>query len=69
MQNGTVLSVKSLNTTFPSFEAEIADGKGGVQTVKSRSVIIGTGLRDVVPDTPGLQENWGQGIYWVRLDS
>lgn len=34
------------------------------QTVTARKVVLATGLRDILPDTPGLQENWGKGIYW-----
>ncbi|KXX80753.1 Thioredoxin reductase [Madurella mycetomatis] len=34
------------------------------QTVTARKVVLATGLRDILPDTPGLQENWGKGIFW-----
>ncbi|TEA19150.1 putative thioredoxin reductase [Colletotrichum sidae] len=33
-------------------------------TVKARKIVLGTGLVDDIPSTPGLLENWGKGIYW-----
>ncbi|KAG5971162.1 hypothetical protein E4U55_001295 [Claviceps digitariae] len=33
-------------------------------TFTARKVVLATGLRDLLPDTPGVKENWGQGLYW-----
>ncbi|KAL7785263.1 hypothetical protein V8C37DRAFT_320778 [Trichoderma ceciliae] len=33
-------------------------------TFTARKVILATGLRDLLPSTPGLIDNWGKGIYW-----
>ncbi|KAK0742905.1 pyridine nucleotide-disulfide oxidoreductase-like protein [Schizothecium vesticola] len=30
----------------------------------ARKVILATGLRDILPPTPGIRENWGTGIFW-----
>lgn len=30
----------------------------------ARKVVLATGLRDILPSTPGLRENWGNGIFW-----
>ncbi|KAI1270367.1 putative thioredoxin reductase [Xylariaceae sp. FL1019] len=49
---GTLFSVKA---TFPS---------GEKATVGARKIVLATGLRDVLPLTPGIRENWGQGIFW-----
>ncbi|KFX92596.1 hypothetical protein V490_05291 [Pseudogymnoascus sp. VKM F-3557] len=34
------------------------------QTYTSRKVILATGLRDILPDTPGIKDAWSRGIYW-----
>ncbi|GLX09587.1 oxidoreductase [Microbispora sp. NBRC 16548] len=38
------------------FSFTLADG----QTVTARRVLVATGLRDVLPDIPGLAEHWGR---------
>ncbi|KAI2699762.1 hypothetical protein CBS147317_6677 [Penicillium roqueforti] len=30
----------------------------------ARKIVLGTGVRDVLPATPGLQAGWGHGIFW-----
>lgn len=40
------------------FSLTLADG----QTVTARRVLVATGLRDVLPDVPGLAEHWGHGV-------
>ncbi|KAL4894543.1 hypothetical protein BDV59DRAFT_207128 [Aspergillus ambiguus] len=42
------------------FEAKDADGN----VYSARKVVLGTGLVDVLPATPGLEEIWGKGAYW-----
>lgn len=34
------------------------------QTYTSRKVILATGLRDILPETPGIKEAWSRGIFW-----
>lgn len=34
-------------------------------TVRARKVVLATGLKDDLPETPGIWENWGKGMYWV----
>lgn len=41
-----------------------AKNGGAEKTVTARKVILGTGLRDLMGSTPGLQENFGKGNYW-----
>ncbi len=41
-----------------AFEAELADGR----TVLARRMIVATGLRDVLPDVPGLRERWAREV-------
>ncbi|ODA79676.1 hypothetical protein RJ55_05270 [Drechmeria coniospora] len=61
--NGTVTKVSPMaNNTYFEVTSESADGRSRVLT--ARKVVLATGLRDILPSTPGLDANWGQGIYW-----
>ncbi|OJJ83145.1 NAD(P)/FAD-dependent oxidoreductase [Aspergillus glaucus CBS 516.65] len=53
-------SISSIKPIENIFEATDASGK----TYTARKVVLGTGLRDVLPDTPGLEEAFGKGIFW-----
>ncbi|PYH42716.1 FAD/NAD(P)-binding domain-containing protein, partial [Aspergillus saccharolyticus JOP 1030-1] len=56
----TVAPVSDAATNTSYFRAQDIDGK----EYTARKVVLGTGLVDVLPDVPGLQEAWGKGIYW-----
>ncbi|KAI6092081.1 FAD/NAD(P)-binding domain-containing protein [Hypoxylon rubiginosum] len=61
--NGTVTSIEALNNnTLFNVATSYFDGTTGVQS--ARKVVLATGLRDILPSTPGVQENWGKGIFW-----
>ena len=58
MMNGTVSSiVPGENNTY--FTITDADGKQHL----AKKVILATGMKDLLPDTPGLAAGWGKGIY------
>ena len=58
MMNGTVsFIVPEDNNTF--FTTTDSDGKQYL----SKKVILATGMKDLLPDTPGLSAGWGKGIY------
>jgi thioredoxin reductase len=40
------------------FTVTLADGR----SVTARRLLVATGLRDVLPDVPGLAEHWGRGV-------
>lgn len=61
MTNGTVTRIDMARNSF-TVHADLPGRQG--QAVTSRKVVLGTGIRDLVPDTPGLRENWARGIYW-----
>src|SRR5690606_8779411 len=42
----------------PRFSVTLADGS----QLTARRLLIATGLRDVLPDVPGLAEHWGRGV-------
>ncbi|KAA8647917.1 hypothetical protein EYZ11_012156 [Aspergillus tanneri] len=48
------------NNMDGTFIATIDGGK----TYTARKVILGTGIKDDIPNTPGLQKAFGKGIYW-----
>ncbi|KAK9445812.1 putative thioredoxin reductase [Metarhizium brunneum] len=63
MTNGTVTNVTAQeNNTYFTVTGTYQDNEE--KTLTARKVVLGTGLKDLLPDTPGLIENWGQGIYW-----
>lgn len=59
MFNGTVTKITPAKNNC-HFRVTTAGGR----TVEVRKVVLATGLRDVLPETPGVRENWGRGIYW-----
>jgi thioredoxin reductase len=63
MTNGTVTKIEAgKNNTYFTVLADLPKDKNKVIT--ARKIVLATGLRDDLPDTPGLQENFGKGIYW-----
>lgn len=64
MQNGTVSSIvpATNNTYFTTTDAE------GNQYI-SKKVILATGMKDLLPNTPGLAAGWGKGIYCTYLQA
>ncbi|KAL9064042.1 MAG: hypothetical protein Q9161_009125 [Pseudevernia consocians] len=59
MMNGTVSSIvpKNNNTYFTTTDVE------GKQYL-SKKVILATGMKDLLPSTPGLAAGWGSGCPW-----
>lgn len=60
-KNGTVKSITPTGTDDVSVFT-VTDDAGKNYT--ARKIVLGTGLRDVLPDTPGLEEGFGKGIWW-----
>lgn len=57
--NGTVTKITPHdNNTYFTVETDYCE------PLTARKIVLGTGLKDLIPDTPGLRENWGKGIYW-----
>ncbi|WP_328582548.1 NAD(P)/FAD-dependent oxidoreductase [Streptomyces sp. NBC_00370] len=42
----------------PRFTVTLSDGT----TLRARRLLVATGLRDVLPDVPGLAQHWGRGV-------
>jgi thioredoxin reductase len=57
MKNGTVTSITRENDYFRVITRE-------GDSVTARKVVLGTGMEDIVPNTPGLREAWGKGVFW-----
>lgn len=64
MTNGTVTKIENTSTNATSFTVTATYPSGEARVLSTRKIVLGTGLRDIIPNTPGLQENWGKGIYW-----
>ncbi|KAK2041847.1 FAD/NAD(P)-binding domain-containing protein [Colletotrichum somersetense] len=62
MTNGTVTKISGNDTANFVVSAIWADGT--TKDVRTRKVVLATGLKDDLPNTPGLWENWGKGIFW-----
>jgi thioredoxin reductase len=63
MENGTVTKIipgDEQNTHF----IVTTNTQGGPVNKTARKIVLATGLRDILPLTPGVLENWGQGIFW-----
>lgn len=63
LTNGTVTAIQAGTSNVTSFTVQ-ATLPSGDKTLTARKIVLGTGLKDDLPSTPGLQENWGKGIYW-----
>lgn len=60
-RNATVNSIKPIGDGTVSVFS-VADSTG--KSHSARKIVLGTGMKDVLPDTPGLQEAWGKGVFW-----
>jgi thioredoxin reductase len=55
---GRVADVRRVTGSAPRFEVALADG----DVIVARRVLVATGLRDVLPDIPGVRERWGRDL-------
>ncbi|KAF4988289.1 hypothetical protein FDECE_15109 [Fusarium decemcellulare] len=61
-KNGTVMDIQPRqNNTY--FEVSVEE-TGATYTYTARKIILATGMRDIIPNTEGLRENFGKGIFW-----
>jgi thioredoxin reductase len=79
MINGTVtkINVAASNTTNSTgtsagpgaapFSVRATFSSGEEATMDTRSIVLATGLTDILPDTPGIKQNWGKGIFWCPV--
>ncbi|KAF5682531.1 thioredoxin reductase [Fusarium circinatum] len=67
MVNGTVIDIKRLPGTNTRFSVSVERPGGKVNRlpveILARKIVLATGLKDILPSTPGIAENWGRGIY------
>jgi thioredoxin reductase len=65
MINGTVTKITSADERNTHFIVSTLTPQGTPSAnVTARKIVLATGLRDILPLTPGIRENWGQGIFW-----
>ena len=53
-----MVGVRRTASAEPRFDVRFADGTA----LRARRVLVATGLRDVLPDIPGLRERWGRDL-------
>lgn len=63
LTNGTVTKIAGSDAENFLVTTNCADNS--LKTVRTRKIVLATGLKDNLPETPGIWENWGKGIYWV----
>ncbi|TQS37108.1 hypothetical protein Golomagni_02429 [Golovinomyces magnicellulatus] len=59
IQNETVISI-SRSHNGSTFVTTISRGR----QYTSRKIVLATGIKDILPNTPGIDVAWGGGIYW-----
>ncbi|KAK4209673.1 thioredoxin reductase [Rhypophila decipiens] len=66
--NGTVTSIvvgdPPKNSYFTISSSNSSSSPSTNITITARKVVLATGLRDIIPSTPGIVENWGKGMFW-----
>jgi thioredoxin reductase len=67
MTNGTVTKIEPQpeddGATYFKVSATFPDSRGDA-TLWTRKVVLATGIRDRLPNTPGIAENFGHGVFW-----
>ncbi|SPJ88790.1 related to thioredoxin reductase [Fusarium torulosum] len=66
MENATVTDIESKSkgdgATWFSVSVEYP-GQPSKQ-ITARKIVLATGLKDILPNTPGIEDAWGKGIFW-----
>ncbi|TQN67715.1 putative thioredoxin reductase [Colletotrichum shisoi] len=62
LTNGTV--TKIAGSDVENFVVKTKGADKSFKTVRTRKIVLATGLKDNLPETPGIWENWGKGMYW-----
>lgn len=55
---GSVVTVREGDSGLARLLVELADG----ETIATRALVVATGVRDELPDIPGIAENWGASV-------
>lgn len=64
--NGTVTKIQpEMNNTYFTVSMTYPGMIGSAPVAwTARKIVLATGMKDILPSTPGVAENWGKGIYW-----
>ncbi|TLD32805.1 hypothetical protein PspLS_00256 [Pyricularia sp. CBS 133598] len=60
--NGTVTKIDGNDQQ--NFAVTTVGFDNSTTTVRARKIVLATGLKDDLPETPGIWENWGKGMFW-----
>ncbi|KAF9771810.1 hypothetical protein IL306_010523 [Fusarium sp. DS 682] len=64
MENATVTDIKPKPGNNTWFSVSVTYPGQPSKDITARKIVLATGLKDILPSTPGIAENWGKGIYW-----
>lgn len=64
MTNGTVTKIQPGDESGSKFTVSTKSESGEEKQVEAKKIVLATGLRDILPSTPGIEDGWGQGIFW-----
>ncbi|KAM0244090.1 hypothetical protein ACHAP5_006572 [Fusarium lateritium] len=66
MENATVTDIKSKSKDgSPTwFSVEVEYPGQPIKQITARKIVLATGVKDILPNTPGIEEAWGKGIFW-----
>lgn len=60
--SGSVTAVRSEADSHLAIDLAAEPGVPA-RSITARALVVGTGVRDVLPDIPGLAEHWGSGVF------
>ncbi|KAF4430549.1 Thioredoxin reductase [Fusarium austroafricanum] len=64
MENATVIDIKKKEGKYTSFTVSANYPGQPTKKITARKIVLATGIKDLLPATPGIEENWGKGIFW-----
>ncbi|KAM0344146.1 hypothetical protein ACHAPU_007868 [Fusarium lateritium] len=64
MENATVTDIKSKGGNNTWFSVSVEYPGQPSKQITARKIVLATGLKDILPSTPGIEDAWGKGIFW-----
>ncbi|KAF5667811.1 sulphydryl oxidase [Fusarium heterosporum] len=64
MENATVTDIKSKSGNSTWFSVSVEYPGQPSKQITARKIVLATGLKDILPSTPGIEDAWGKGIFW-----
>ena len=61
ISNATVTAIEQIGEDTEAYY-EVTDDSNEIYT--ARKIVMASGMKDVLPQTPGLADAWSRGVYW-----